>query len=190
MPCCCCDLELENVIDLISFIIEYMFGLKCIKRCLKKSPDQYRCLKFFLRLMCLIIGIGFDLLSFYISYPSFFTGYNNSYSILEANDGSLVSTEKGIGDSQVSVVSSYILGITLAWSGGFILFFAPGLYIGCFFPMCVCIFSKLSNKCFSVDTEKLKKFWGRLPDILLKCIDFAWSIAVLMTVIENVPRPW
>ena len=79
MPCISCGaMESGNWVDLISFIIECIFGMECIKDCLKKSPDHYLCYKFLLRFICLIVGMGFDLFSFYVTYPGFYTGYESS----------------------------------------------------------------------------------------------------------------
>ena len=75
--CLCCKVETADAVDIIACIISYIMGTDCFEKGCLEGSKHIKAYKFVLRLVAMIIGVGFDLLGLYLSYPEFFSLNNH-----------------------------------------------------------------------------------------------------------------
>ena len=65
----CSDiLDIGDVFDIISLIVQWILGKEyCFKK-MKKSPKRSSYVLYF-RIFCFVVGIGFDVLLLYLNFP-------------------------------------------------------------------------------------------------------------------------
>jgi hypothetical protein len=171
MCLCCCDgVELGDVIDIISLIIECILGKEfCFKGALKSSKNAFL-YKFLFRFFCLLVGIGFDLGSFYINYPAFYSGYENTDSILEKYSGPFITQEKGF----------YFIAPKISDFNNLLKKTAAPLVVGSLFLFLI------TCPIFCITCDKTFK---AIPGLMLKAFDFAWTLAVILVLLQSLPSP-
>ena len=66
-------IDVGDAIDIISCIIAKIMGIECFEKCFKGQKGWL----FAWRLLAFIIGVGFDILGFYINYGYSFFSLNS-----------------------------------------------------------------------------------------------------------------
>ncbi len=160
ISCCGDGIELGDVIDILSLIIEFILGKEfCLKGALKKSRYSF-IYKFLFRFFCLLVGMGFDLLSFHVNYPGFYSGYESTGSIMEKESGPLIYSENGF---KIIILTITDFGMLLAK-------IAIPLVI-----LSICIFY-----CCCSHKKNLKHPLHKTASVFLKSLDLGWTLAVIL----------